>query len=78
MRRMIYSYSVSFIPDLDEGGYVVSVPALPGCHTQGDTFREAEANAREAIQVYLESLVETGEPIPREGRAIHRSLRVAL
>ena len=37
-----------------DGGYVVSVPALPGCITQGDTRDEALANIREAIEVYIE------------------------
>ena len=48
------SYSV-FFEEAPEGGYVVSVPALPGCHTQGDTLEEAENNIKEAIEVYLES-----------------------
>ena len=38
-----------------EGGYTVLVPALPGCHTQGDTRDEALAYAKEAIEAYLES-----------------------
>ena len=37
----------------DEGGYSVTVPALPGCFTQGDTLEEAIANAKEAIHLYL-------------------------
>lgn len=39
-----------------EGGYVAFVPALPGCHTQGETLEEAEHNVKEAIALYLESL----------------------
>jgi antitoxin HicB len=49
------SYSV-FYGHAPEGGYVVSVPALPGCHTQGETLEEAERNVKEAIGLYLESL----------------------
>jgi predicted RNase H-like HicB family nuclease len=37
-----------------DGGYVVTVPKLPGCLSQGDTREEAMANIREAIAVYLE------------------------
>ena len=37
-----------------DGGYVVSVPALPGCVSQGDTRAAALANIREAIELYLE------------------------
>lgn len=45
---------------------MVSVPALPGCNTEGDTLEEALANAKEAIELYLEVLKERGEPIPEE------------
>lgn len=38
----------------EDGGYSVSVPALPGCFTQGDTFEEAMRNVQEAIELYLE------------------------
>jgi len=40
----------------EEKGYSVQVPALPGCHTEGDTLDEALANAKEAIECYLESV----------------------
>ncbi len=46
------------------GGYSVHVPALRGCHTQGETVPEALDMAREAIQCYLESLRMRGKPIP--------------
>lgn len=49
-----------------DGGFVVTVPALPGCVTQGDTRAEAVANAREAIELYLEDCRATGDPIPTE------------
>ena len=49
----------------DEDGYiVVSCPALPGCHSQGKTKREAVANIREAIRGYIASMRKHGEPIP--------------
>ena len=38
----------------DEGGYTVTVPALPGCISEGDTKEEAVRNIREAILLYLE------------------------
>ena len=60
MRR----YTILLHPDPDEGGYTVTVPALPGCITQGETLEEALANAREAIQLHVEVLAERGEPIP--------------
>jgi predicted RNase H-like HicB family nuclease len=50
-----FSYAV-FYERASEGGYVALVPALPGCHTQGETLEEAESNVKEAIALYLESL----------------------
>ena len=49
-----------------DGGYVVTVPALPGCVSQGDTREAAVANIREAIQAYVEALRKVGEPIPMD------------
>ncbi len=42
----------------EEGGYIVSCPALPGCHSQGDSMEEALENIKEAIAGCLESLAE--------------------
>ncbi len=49
-----------------EGGYSVLVPALPGCITYGKTIEEAIKMAKEAIELYLESMIENGEDIPTE------------
>jgi predicted RNase H-like HicB family nuclease len=57
-------YTVILEPD--EGGYHAFCPALPGCHTWGATLEKATRNVREAIEVYCESLVEDGEPLPEE------------
>ena len=54
-QKKIYSYSV-FYEATPKDGYVAFVPALPGCHTQGETLEETEGNVREAIELYLESL----------------------
>jgi len=48
------------------GGYVVSVPVLPGCVSQGDNQDEALANIREAMELYLEDCRLAGDPIPEE------------
>lgn len=61
----------------DDGGYHALCPALPGCHSQGDTLDEAVSNAREAIEVYLESLAAHHEPIPTEDIYI-RPIEVAV
>jgi predicted RNase H-like HicB family nuclease len=62
MRR----YTLLLIPDTEEGGYTVKVPALPGCVTEGDTIEEAIAMAREAIAGWVEAAIKAGEPIPEE------------
>lgn len=64
--RMPYTYTIVLDPDLDEGGYTVTVPALPGCVKQGETVAECIANAQEAISLYIEDLVSSGESIPEE------------
>ncbi len=48
----------------EDGVFVVEVPSLPGCVSQGRTREEAVENAKEAITVYLESLAAHDEPIP--------------
>ena len=40
-------------PESDAGGYSASIPALPGCHTQGETLEEVHANLREAAEGWL-------------------------
>jgi predicted RNase H-like HicB family nuclease len=58
-----YRYTVFFEP-AEEGGYVVTCPALPGLVTEGDTFEGARTMAADAIRGYLESLVKDGLPLP--------------
>ncbi|MBI3253099.1 MAG: type II toxin-antitoxin system HicB family antitoxin [Candidatus Omnitrophica bacterium] len=48
----------------EKTGFSVLIPALPGCTTQGETVEECMANAKEAIQLYIESLKEDHQPIP--------------
>ena len=59
-------YTIILDPDEEDGGYTVTVPALPGCVTQGDTLEEAIAMANDAIRGFLEALAKDGQPIPEE------------
>ena len=52
--------------EYSEGYYIVTVPALPGCVTQGRTKEEVLERAKEAIQGYLESLKKEGLAIPED------------
>lgn len=47
-----------------EGGYLATVPALPGCATEGRTLEEAHAMIADAIRAYCASLLKHGEPVP--------------
>jgi predicted RNase H-like HicB family nuclease len=42
-------FKVVVTPDSEDGGFIVSCPALPGCHSQGETIEEALENIRDAI-----------------------------
>ena len=59
-----------------EGGYTVIVPSLPGCITYGDTIEEAIEMAKEAIELYIESLKEHGDEIPTDERILEYTLTV--
>lgn len=59
-----------------EGGYTVIVPSLPGCITFGDTIEESINNAKEAIELYIESLNQHGEEIPTEEGTFEYTLTI--
>jgi predicted RNase H-like HicB family nuclease len=63
MQHHLFSMLANYMQDFDvvlledeTGGYVAIVPALPGCHTQGDTLAEVMENVKEAIDLYWETL----------------------
>ena len=57
-----------------EGGFTVFIPSLPGCITFGDTIDEAIEKAKEAIELYIESLKAHGEEIPTEENILEYTL----
>jgi len=57
-------YTIILDPDPEGRGFTVTVPALPGCITEGRTKKEAVDNAKEAILLYIESLLADGESLP--------------
>lgn len=65
LSKKILEYTVIFEP-AEESGYVASVPTLPGCATQGETFEEAVEMVKDAIKGYLEVLKEEKQAIPQE------------
>ena len=63
---MKLEYTVVLEPDQEGKGFTATVPALPGCVSEGDTLEEALENIKEAIELYLDSCQKAGEPIPVE------------
>jgi antitoxin HicB len=59
-----------------EGGFTVTVPSLPGCVTYGKNLKEAKEMAMEAIEGYIELLVEQGEPIPDDTNKLESAITV--
>ena len=59
MRQILLSHG-------EDGYWVVDCPSLPGCISQGKSREEAIANAREAIQAYVDALTADGLPVPEE------------
>ncbi len=51
---------VVLFPDPEDGGWVVEVPSLPGCISQGETKEEALANVRDAIDTWIEGMAAVG------------------
>jgi predicted RNase H-like HicB family nuclease len=49
-------YQVSVIIEKDEHGYYAYCPELPGCQSQGDSLEEVQANIKEAVELYIETL----------------------
>ena len=54
--KKINQYTAIFEPDFETGGYVVTIPALPGCISEGSSFEEAQYNIKEAAELYLETM----------------------
>lgn len=69
LSKKILKYTVIFEP-AEEGGFVASVPALPGCATQGETFEDTVYMIQDAIRGYLLVLKDTKQEIPTENEDI--------
>ena len=62
---MQHTFPVVLVPQpAPHGGYFVECPGLPGCYSQGETYDEAIANIREAIELVLEDVAASGEAPP--------------
>ena len=73
MRQLTYRVLLNREP---EGGYTATVPTLTGCITYGETVDEAIMMAKEAIELYVESLVAHNEPVPDESNMLEYALTI--
>ena len=71
----MYTYKLHLHKE-EEGGYTVTVPALPGCVTFGEDVDDAIAMAKEAIELYIEELNERGEAVPDDTHTLEYSLNL--
>jgi len=68
MSQLHYPVIVSPLSEQDGGGFVATVPDLPGCMSDGETPEEALTNVQDAIDVWLEAARDLGRPIPPPSR----------
>jgi len=69
------TYRVLLNPE-PEGGFTATVPSLPGCITYGETVDEAMLMVREAIGLYIESLVANDEKVPDESNTLEYAITI--
>ena len=70
LKNKIYQYTAVFEPDEKGRGYTVTIPSLPGCISEGDTFEKALENVQEAATLYLEVMRENKEEITTERKGV--------
>ena len=69
----VKSFTIRF-ERAEEGGYVVSIPEMPGCVTQAETFQEGLAMVKDALEGLLAVAIEEGDPIPEQFRELVEEL----
>lgn len=60
------------LEDAEEGGFTVTVPSLPGCVSEGDSYDEALANIKDAIKLYLRAVAKETQELKKR-----KHLRIA-
>jgi len=63
-RCLMHKYEIIIYWSAEDEAYVADVPELPGCMAHGDTYESAAANANEAIQLWIDTAREFGDPVP--------------
>jgi predicted RNase H-like HicB family nuclease len=60
----MYKYEIIIYWDKQDHAYIAEVPELPGCLAHGKTYDDALRNAQEAIQLWIDTAKEFGDPVP--------------
>lgn len=68
MTRLRYSVVIEPLPDADGGGFVATVPDLPGCMSDGDTPEQALTHVLDAIEIWIEAARDMGHDVPEPSR----------
>jgi len=71
--KLEYAIVIERLSDSDGGGYVATVPDLPGCMSDGETPEEALKNVQEAIASWIEAAKEWKRDIPEPSRPLARA-----
>ena len=75
MAEFGYSIVIEPLPVEDGGGFVATVPDLPGCMSDGETLEEALANVRDAVAAWIEEARALGRVVPEPSRHVAQSKR---
>lgn len=70
LTHKIYQYTAVFEPDRKFGGFTVTIPALPGCISEGDNFEHALKNIQEAASLYIEVMKNKDIEMPTEEKGV--------
>jgi len=67
----MFKYETIIFWSEEDSAYLADIPELPGCMAHGDSYESALANAKEAIQLWIDTAQEFGDPIPEpKGRRL--------
>jgi predicted RNase H-like HicB family nuclease len=72
MTKHKYNLECEPLPPSEGGGWLATVPDLPGCMSDGDTREEAEANVKDAIECWIAAARRLGRPVPQPAKAIRQ------
>jgi predicted RNase H-like HicB family nuclease len=71
--KLEYAVRIERLADIDGGGYLATVPDLPGCMSDGETPEEALKNVQEAIESWITAAKEWNEEVPKPSPPLARA-----